>query len=154
MKNTLIITALLCFCLKGYAQANLDETYDALFELGVQLDDLQDETLSISQSLIDSNAGIAVDVAHTTSDFNGSISDGIRLSRAIYFLLDKNNPTAISFSIIELNLIRTLAEGRTGRIDGLRGLNTNAALESILRDLRRLNLEHEAILDVLLSELP
>ena len=74
MKNTLIITALLCFCLKGYAQTNLDETYDSLFELGGQVGDLQDETLSIAQSLIDSNAGIAVDVAHTVSDLNESTS--------------------------------------------------------------------------------
>ena len=154
MKNTLIITALLCFCLKGYAQANLDETYDSLFELGVQVDDLQGETLSIAQGLLDSNEGIAVDIAHTVSDFCVTTLNGIRTNRIIYFLLDKDNPTAISFSKIELNLIRTLVENRIGRIDGLRGLNTNAALESILRDLRRLNLEHEAILDVLQSELP
>jgi len=50
MKNTLIITALLCFCLKGYAQANLDEEYDSLSELKGRLLELQDEAVSISQS--------------------------------------------------------------------------------------------------------
>ena len=156
MKNTLIITALLCFCLKGYAQTNSDEKYDSLMELRGRLLELQGETVSISQSILNSNGGdgLEANIVAGASEINVRILYAIDISRIMYFLLDKNNPSAIIFSTVELDRIISRVENITGRIDLFRENNTNAALESILRDARRLNLELKANLDVLLSELP